>query len=413
MGSDAFLILLGALLVVAFLAEEAFRWQRLPPVLVLMTCGLLLGPVTHALPVEDFTRVAPHFGALAFLLILFEGGLDLDLKAVVGGFAPGARLALYNFVAALIVATAIALASGLPWLSALVLGLVLAPISGAIVLPLSGRLGLRPELRALVVLEGALADVFGVLGLELVARWLTGGGLAGLLAIGSLLAAAFSVILALVAGLLWPRVLRALGERRYIDVLTFGIALAMWGFVEFLGASGVLVVLCFGLTLANEREILAVIGLDPSPVAEMASDVVTRLHAFIVQLTFLVRAFFFVLLGVVVQFTALAGRRYLEALAVLGLFAAVRFAVLKVLERRGRIALAPSERRLVWYLQPRGLVSAVLAIEAVHLGVAGAGAFLAMASLVIIGSNVVMAVGLRAFPIGATMAGIGKQPTRE
>jgi cell volume regulation protein A len=399
--SDTFLILLGALLVVAFLAEEAFRWRRLPPVLMLMGCGLVLGPATHALPVEDFTRVAPHFGALAFLLILFEGGLDLNLNAVARGFAPGARLALYNFGAALAVATGVALASGLEPLPAVVLGLVLAPISGAIVLPLAARLSLRPELRALVVLEGALADVLGVLGLELVAQWLRGGGLAGLLAVGSLLAAAFSVVVGVLIGLLWPRVLRALGGRRYIDVLTFGVALAMWGAVELVGASGVLVVVCFGLTLANEREILVALHLNPAPVVEVASDVVVRLHAFIVQLTFLVRAFFFVFLGVVVKFTALSWQRYFEALAVVTLFAVVRLGVLRVLERRGHLSLADAERRLVWHLQPRGLVSAVLAIEAVRLGIEGSGAFLAMASLVIIGSNVVTAVGLRGQPLSS------------
>jgi hypothetical protein len=104
---------------------------------------------------------------------------------------------------------------------------------------------------------------------------------------------------------------------------------------------------------------------------------------------------------VVVKFTALSWQRYFEALAVVTLFAVVRLGVLRVLERRGHLSLADAERRLVWHLQPRGLVSAVLAIEAVRLGIEGSGAFLAMASLVIIGSNVVTAVGLRGQPLSS------------
>lgn len=403
MASDSFLILLGGLLVVAFLADEAFRWLRVPSVLVLMGCGLLLGPVAHVLPAAEFTRVAPHFGALAFLLILFEGGLDLDFRTVLVRLAPGATLALLGFTAAFATATLVARVGGLPWGSAVVLGIVLAPISGAIVLPLSGQLGLRQEVRTLVVLEGALADVLGVLGLGLVVQLHTGGGLAGLVALGSLLAALFSVVLAGLAGLLWPRLLRELGDRRYVHVLTFGVALVLWGVVELLGASGALVVLTFGLTLGNEGEILRSIGLDPAPVADVASRVVAAQHAFIAQLTFLVRAFFFVFLGVVVRFEALLPVHYLGATAVLLAFLAGRWLLVRILERRGSFAFDTRERYIVWLLQPRGLVSAVLAIEAVYLGLPGSEGFLGVASLVIIASNVVMAVGLRA---------IGRDPVR-
>jgi potassium/hydrogen antiporter len=406
MASSSFLMLLGGLLVLAFIAEEAFRWLRIPPVLVLMGCGLLLGPVAKILPAEEFIQVAPHFGALAFLLILFEGGLDLDIRAVMNRLAPGALLAVLGFAVALAVGTGVARAGGLPWASSIALGVILAPISGAIILPLAGQLGLRQEVQTLVVLEGALADVLGVLSMGLVVQVLTGGGVVGLVALGSLLAAAFSVLLAIVAGLLWPRLLRTLADRRFIHVLTFGVALALWGAVEMLGASGALVVLVFGLTLANEREILAALHLDPTPVAEVARDVVERLHRFIAQLTFLVRAFFFVFLGVVVQLRTLPPRRLLEAGAVLVLFVVGRWLVLRFLQSRGRFHLERQEHRIVWFLQPRGLVSAVLAIEAAHLVLPGSEGFLSMASLVIIGSNVVMAIGLG----GTTASDPGKAP---
>lgn len=404
MPSSSFLMLLGGLLVLAFVAEEAFRWLRIPPVLVLMGCGLLLGPIAKVLPAEEFIRVAPHFGALAFLLILFEGGLDLDLHQVMNRLVPGGVLALVGFAVAFATGTGVARASGLPWASSVALGVILAPISGAIILPLAGQLGLRQEVQTLVILEGALADVLGVLSLGLVVQVLTGGGIAGLVALGSLLAAAFSVLLAVVAGLVWPRLLRNLADRRFIHVLTFGVALALWGGVELLGASGALVVLTFGLTLANEHEILAVLHLDPAPVAEVAHDVVERLHRFIGQLTFLVRAFFFVFLGVVVQLSTLPVRHVVVAGIVVTLFVAGRWLVLRWLQGRGHFALDRHELRVVWFLQPRGLVSAVLAIEAAHLAIPGSEGFLGMASLLIIGTNVLMAFGIRRPPTPAQQA---------
>lgn len=395
MESDSFLVLLGGLVVLAFIAEELFRRALVPPVLVLMLCGVALGPVAHVLPAEEFTRVASHFGALAFLLILFEGGLDLDIRAVVHHVAPGAGLALSGFGVAFASATSLARFAGMAWEPAVVLGVILAPISGAIVLPLAGRLGFRDEVRTLVILEAALADVLAVLGMGFVSGLRSEGGLAGLLALGSLLAAVFSVTVAVVAGLAWPRAVRTLADRQYVHVLTLGVVLMLWGSVQLLGASGALVALVFGLTLANERQILTGLGLDSARLSRVLNELNLRLHRFIAQLTFLVRAFFFVFLGVVVNFDTLRPPLYATGVAVVGLFLAGRWLLLRLFQRHGRIKLTAGERRNVLFLQPRGLVSAVLAVEAIRLNVPGARAFLGLASLVIVVSNVLMAIGLR------------------
>jgi cell volume regulation protein A len=397
--SGLFLVLLGGLVVLAFLAEEAFEYLRVPPVLLLIVCGFLLGPVSGLVPVQRFAEVAPHFGALAFLLILFEGGLELDLKAVVVRLHASAALGVLSFGVSLLVAAAVGLVAGLGPVRALAFAVVLAPVSGAIVIPIVGRLGLRDETRTTVVLEAALADTLAVLAMALVGKLVTGGGLAGLVALGSVLAALFSVITGVVAGLVWPRVLRWLGERRFVDVLTFGVALALWGLADVIGASGALVVLLFGLTLSNEETLLAAFGLKAEPVAATARHAVRRLHGFIGEITFLVRTFFFVFLGIVVRFAHLPMNRYFEALAVVVLFLAFRALVLNLLTARGVLALEPGERMTVWLLQPRGLVSAILAIEAAHLGLDADATLLGVASLVILATNLLL-VGAARRPRG-------------
>jgi len=396
--SATFLVLLGGLLVLAFLAEEGFARWGVPPVLVLMASGLVLGPASGFLPAERFLEVAPHFGALAFLLILFEGGLDLHIASVIRRLRAGVAMAVTGFAVAAATAVAAGVAAGLPPAAAMVLAIVVAPISGAIVLPLAGRLGLREEVRTVVILEAALADVLAVLAMTLARQVLTGGGLAGLLAMGSMLAALFSVLLALGAGLAWPRVLRRLGDRRFVDVLTFGVALTMWGFVETIGASGALAVLVFGLVLANEKELLEAVGLAPEPVASVTGEAVARLHVFTAQLTFLVRTFFFVFLGVVVRPADLPWPRWFLAVGFVALFVGGRWLVLDYLESRATFALLGQERKTLWLLQPRGLVSAVLALEAVHLGVDD-GSFVGVASVVILATNLLLLfMGRRAAP---------------
>lgn len=399
MTAHAFLLLLGVVLVLAFVAEGAFNRLRVPPVLVLIACGLVLGPVGKVFPVHAFLEVAPHFGSLAFLLILFEAGLDLRLEDVLQRLAPGARLAAVGFFLAGATATGLGLLLGLPLASAALLGLVLAPISGAIVIPLASRLGLPQQVTTLVVLEGALADVLGVLTVSLASQLVTGGGLAGVLALGSLLAAAFSVLLAAVAGVLWPRVLRALREHRFLDVLTFGVALTLWGGVEALGASGALAVLTFAVVLANESEVLKVLGWPAEEAEQLAADAVIYLHAFIAQLTFLVRAFFFVFLGVVVNFRQLPSTWLLGACVLVAVLVVARGILLRKLRPWGEASLAVEDFRTLWMLQPRGLVNAVLALEVAELGLPGSEIFLPVISLVIALSNLLLIFGIWRRPL--------------
>ena len=395
MSSDVFLILLGGLLVLAFLAEGLFRRFRIPPVLVLIASGVVLGPLTRLLPGERFIEVAPHFGALAFLLILFEGGLDLNLRQIFTQARAGVLLALVGFATAAALGTGVASAVGADPAQALVIGLVLAPISGAIVLPIVARLGLREELRTILVLEAALADVLAVLAMQVAGTVLTRGGLAALFALGSLFAAAFSVLVAVAAGLVWPRVMRRVGDRRFVDVLTFGLAMALWGLAEVPGASGALAVLVFGVTLANERALLEAVGLPSEPVAEIASDTVTQLHAFIGQLTFLVRAFFFVFLGILVSPRGLSWQWYGAGLALAGAFVIARRLVVDFVAVRAGLELDDRERNVVVLLQPRGLVSAILAIEVAEIGLTSGSQLLGLASLVIIVTNLLLVFAAR------------------
>lgn len=400
MTSHAFLALLGGLLVLAFVAEGAFNRLRLPPVLVLMACGFLLGPVFKLFSAEAFLEVAPHFGALAFLLILFEGGLDLHLPEVIHRFPSGAKLASLGFLVSALLAAGVGLAFGWSLPAAVLFGLVVAPISGAVVLPLAPRLGLPQSLTTVVVLEGALADVFGVLGVSVALQFLTGGGLAGLLALGSLAAAAFSVLLAVVVGLVWPRALRALREHSYLDVLSFGVALALWGVVETLGASGALAVLAFGLTLANEREILGLLKLPGEGVVELAADTTSSLHRFIAQLTFLVRTFFFVFLGVVVQLHQANWVWFAVGLVTMALLVLGRRLLLGGFARTGALPMEKADFLTVWMLQPRGLINAVLAMEATHQ--LGGLDLLPVVSIVIVLSNLLVVLGLRGRRLAST-----------
>jgi len=80
MSITGFFALLGGLLVLAFVANRLAQRTRVPDVVVLILVGTLLGPVFRLVDAARFENVTRGFGTLALLLILFEGGLELDVR---------------------------------------------------------------------------------------------------------------------------------------------------------------------------------------------------------------------------------------------------------------------------------------------------------------------------------------------
>ena len=93
----AFFALLGGLLVLAFVSNRLFRYTRIPTVLVLIATGLVLGPILGWVNAARFEDVTQAFGTLALILILFEGGLELDVRDTVRHFPGGLLLAILGY----------------------------------------------------------------------------------------------------------------------------------------------------------------------------------------------------------------------------------------------------------------------------------------------------------------------------
>src|ERR1700676_1842151 len=128
--------LLGGFVVLAFGANRLFRWTRIPDVVVLMATGVLIGPVLGWARPDQFKDVTHAFGTLALILILFEGGLDLNIRETLSHF-PGGLLfgviayGLTTFFAGLVVSASL----GINHRDGLLAGAVIGCTSSTIVLP--------------------------------------------------------------------------------------------------------------------------------------------------------------------------------------------------------------------------------------------------------------------------------------
>jgi len=377
MDLNLFFALLGGLLVLAFVANRLVRFTGVPDVIILMATGVIIGPVLHWVNPDVFRGATHGFGSLALILILFEGGLEVKMREIVSHFAGGLFLSVFSFVLS---AAAIALvcrqALHYTWIPALLVGAALGCISSSIILPVLQQVNLRREVKVTLLVEASFGDALAVLAVTTLLDVAAGGSASAKFITWTLVS---SVILAVASGvlvgILWSYLLPLLSEERFWHVLTFAVVLLIYSGVHALHGNDLVAVLVFGLTLANypaaqKRFHLA----DDAEGADWFSETPVKQehHAqhhgqmltFHGELAFLIRTFFFVLLGALVEFDGL--RKH--AVLAFGCFGAL-FIARWIAVQSGRFAwraFTSHERELMIWFLPRGLITAVLGIQIVE-----------------------------------------------
>lgn len=355
--------LLGGLLVLAFVANRLFYRTRVPDVIVLMGVGVLLGPVLGLVDPHQFQPVTHAFGTLAVILILFEAGLDLDLWDTLRHFPGGLLLAVVAYLLGLgLVSFVVAWAMDLSAGAALLVGATLACTSSSITLPILQQIEIEKPAQITMLLEASLSDAFAVLTVGiLLDLGDTFQSFMSSVAARFLLHVGVSLLLAIVAAAIWSFVLPKLSEQRFWQVLTFAVVLLLYAGAERIHANGLITVLCFGLALANFRRIDPRMLESSLGLELLGEERHSQMLSFHSELAFLVRTFFFVLIGIVVQFRELVVL-ILPVLGVVGAIVAARW--LAVLASRWSWqGFKPLEREVIFWIMPRGLITVVLALQ--------------------------------------------------
>ena len=281
----------------AYVANRLSRLTRVPDLIVLLLIGVTLGPILHWVRPGAFQGVIDILGTLALILILFAGGVELRLRQA-ARHSPAALLLMilsYGLSLGLIALMGRALLH-LQWSDCLLLGAALGCTSGTIVIPALEQISAPEPVKIALTLESTLGEVIAVL----LIGSLLNTGVSQNMVFG--VAADFShhiviaMLLGVVAGAIWSRLWPLLANQPNTTILNLGVVFGVYALARYFGGSGLLAVLVFGITLAN-------LPRTPHMTRQGA-----RLLAFHAELSFLVRSFFFVLLGIVAEFVS---RKYL------------------------------------------------------------------------------------------------------
>lgn len=138
---------------------------RFPPILLWLLAGMLLGPFgLHALHTETVEPALHTLIELGLAIILFEGGLNLNLKALrKNGWVVG-RLVLFGpLLTILIGGSAAHLITGLDWTLALLFGALVSVGGPTVILPLIRQMRLGRNISQILTAEAMLIDVTGAI----------------------------------------------------------------------------------------------------------------------------------------------------------------------------------------------------------------------------------------------------------
>ncbi|HET6403673.1 MAG TPA: cation:proton antiporter [Candidatus Thermoplasmatota archaeon] len=390
-GTAGMFLLLSAVMALGFLGAFFFERTRISDILILLAFGALVGPVLGLVPTDAFTTAAPLLTTLALAMVMFEGGLELHIEALARGAKRGLVLAVAGFLLSMLLLTPVAhYALGFAWTESMILAAALSHTSSVVVFPLLRRMGLGERLRAMIGIDIAVAEVLCIVTVIALSQSIALQE-AQVSAAASAMASQFTVaiLLGLAAGLAWARALATMAKRRYHYMLTLAVLLALHVLVTSLGGNGPIGVLTFGIVLGNTETLQRF---------RMRTGAFTpEMRGFHEEVTFFLRTFVFVYLGITMSLPALLDPRFL--LGALLLTAAVVVArALAVPAAMWKARRVPGERSVTTFLVARGLATAVLAgIPFGSYGLEFGRDFTAYALAVIILTNVITTVAVFAY----------------
>jgi len=364
-----FLITIAGIFLIGVIGEVVFERTGIPDVVWLILVGIVLGPMSGLVDRSQLTEIAPYFGAITLVIVLFDGGSGLRLRELTHAAPRATLLALVGF---LLSAGAVAAASMgaarlgmLPeswgWLHGIMLGSILGGSSSVVIMPALAMARLEASVSNLVNLESALTDVLCVVVTAATVRIAVVGTTDAAQAAATL-GEAFAVGLGIgvTAGLLALLALRALRRSSHAYPLILGALLIVYVLIDHVGGSAPLGILAMAVLVGNAPALSKAVGLARSA---RLSRGVEHAHD---QITFIVKSFFFVFIGAMLGPPwPLVGLGAILGVVLLGA------RIPAVLGATAGSGMKGAERGLVTVSMPRGMAAGVLALLPTQAGIEG------------------------------------------
>ena len=383
--ASAPILLLAAsvVIILGVLGEAFFKKTGIPDILLLMVLGIIIGPVLGIIQPEAVLEIVPYFAAVALIIIMFDGGLNLHIGKVLKTAHFAIILVIVGFALSVgIVAGLAHYGLGWEWIDSILLGTIVGGSSSIIVFGLVQKIRISDDAKSMLSFESALTDIFAVIiAFVLFEAALSGELSLDLLGITIGKAILVGLVLGFGVGIPWMFVISKLKNAQHSYMLTIGMVFLLFFLATSFGETGALTALVFGLMLGKKTYFSRLLKV------KFPEDTIDNsLHN---QVTFLVRAFFFVFVGLLASFAQLE-------YVIFGIVAAIGIYIGRIIITKSVLVRGFSrlDKRVTSVMIPRGLAAAVLATFPLSMGLPNAEAYPQIIFFVIFTSVLITTIGL-------------------
>jgi cell volume regulation protein A len=350
---------IGIVVFAAHLFEGIFRRTRIPDVLMLIIIGLLIGPIFKLVTPESFGDIGPIFAVITLVIIVFETGLNLDIKLLSETFQRTMLLSIVIFLVTMgLVACVVYFMTDLELVQSLILGAIVGCTSPAIVAPIISRLNLAERTIPILIIESTITDVLAIIvAISLIDAAEIGrfniGNMAGQMIASFILA----IIMGFISAIFWSIILNRIRTLQNSMFTTLAAVFIVFGVAEMLGYGGAVSAIAFGITLGN-------ITIFRKPMDKLfkksfftkPEGINEKEKGFFSELVFLLKTLFFIYVGIclhLASFWVVAVGIIITVLILL-----IRYLLVRLIIKNN---IPSKDMGTISVMIPRGLASAVLA----------------------------------------------------
>lgn len=357
---------ISAIIFIGFFGNLIFTRYRVPDVLLLVALGMIIGPdilggAFNLVTIGTLDRIddfSDFFLTAALVLILFDGGLNLNIKSVLESMKLATFTTLLTLLLEIVtIALALHFIMDVDILLALVIGSIVGGTGEAVVIPIVKKMRIREETKSMLVMESVISDVLviviaitlmSVITLESITVTDVVRELAVKFVVGG--------VIGLLAGIAWLFVLQRLQNQPLSYMITVAALFLVAGFVEMdpINSSSAVAALTFGLAIGNRRFVkrwLTSVSL------RLSTD--GHIQEFHSEISFFVRTFFYVYLGLLFRFSTFEAVHLAVGIGIIIIIVIVRRTTSLIAARLGSLDKADADA--MFSMMPRGLAAAVLA----------------------------------------------------
>ena len=360
------LIIIATILLLGVFGEFFFRKTGIPDALWLMLFGFVITTILNVISPQAFSAIVPIFVVVTLVVILFEGGLHLKLTGVVKASLAGIGLAISFFIFSVIIVTGLTYLMSLlgfypDWTlwTGILLGTILGGTSSVGVIALVQFANLGEEASDILVIESAFNDALCIVVVSTLVIYLLGtASSVGIKSVLQGISAGFAIgiVIGVAFGFVWLYLLYKLESnkdmRNYFYFFTLAALFFIYILTDYVGGSAVIACFIFGLIMGNTLLIKQLFKI------ERMYEVDKDLLLINSQLAFLIKSFFFVLIGMLL---VLDYRLWIYGLVITIFLLIPRILAILLVPSTRKIEKA--KRTLLYFIYPKGLASGILAIS--------------------------------------------------